>query len=275
MKKILLLTILAACGSLLQAKDALFSGLEIANRTKKPLWVLIKNGNTLLDPRKLDPNGILTRKKDEKDIIQIKEPIKVAFFSNLPNIDWKYRLDEFLDTFNPNKFEPKPDKLYTFTLNKPIRIAFTDTALQSTSSNPNDVQNKDIEEIPLISTELKKYKAAKYSLIEQTEKDIKDKFGEATYKTSGKRVIGVFKLLLSEDKPTITEKDVYVALGFNTRPSALDIQLDSNWKEVRKAILLLMHPDKMAKLRIEGETPEQRKERDEKAVIIAKTVATL
>lgn len=263
MKKILLIAILGGLGSFLQAKDALFSGLEIANRTKKPIWVLIKNGNALHDPRKIDPNGILTRKKDEKDVIRTNEPIKLAFFSHLPNIAWEYRLDEFLDTFNPNKFQPRPDKLYTFTLNKPIRVAWTDAGLQSIASSPNDVQNKDIEEIPLISAEMKKYQAAKASLINDTANKL------------GSKGTAVFKLLLDETKPTITEKDVYQALGYSATPTAEELAKDKEWKNTRKNILQVMHPDKMAGMILEGETPQQRKERGEKATIITKTVNSL
>ncbi len=150
MKKLLILaftglTCLTVSATIFEADPAIFFkkateyeesgiGLELINKSKRPIWIVARNGEELSRPLKV--NAITPKYRQGIRLkLDISKPTQLAVWYSDPGTV-EYKKTKLLGLGGKPSFVPAPNKLYTFTKNKTLYLTWDEANYARPQSGP-------------------------------------------------------------------------------------------------------------------------------------------
>lgn len=135
MKKLLLLTLGVAslqAGILDVSPTVIFKtpknykesnvGFELVNKSKRPIWIALTNGENTTLAAKVDPVTTMVRHEVRFNNIDITKPTQMAVWYSNPG---RVSFEKKYTIAGAKLFKPAPNKVYSFTLNRTLYLKWT------------------------------------------------------------------------------------------------------------------------------------------------------
>lgn len=136
-------------------------GFELINKSKRPIWVALTNGENTTRAQKVEAAGTLSREGIRFLKIDIAKPTFMGVWYSDPG---QIRFGKKFGIFGAKEFNPTPNMLYTFTQDKTMYLSWDKANYARPQTGPlkgildktdsglslkQNVKKEDITEIPL------------------------------------------------------------------------------------------------------------------------------